>query len=203
MNITNLSYPYIAILRGINNQEILEHAELLYQEGFRAIEVPLNSPNPFVSIEQLVARYGKDCLIGAGTVTNIEEVEHLANTGATLMVTPNTDADVIAAAKAKGLYVTAGFMTASEAFTALKAGADALKLFPANNFPLDYLKALKSVLPKDIPIFAVGGVSPDNIKIFLHAGFDGAGLGSSLYKASQSSQTTAQQARHFIQALEG
>ena len=190
--------PYIAILRGINSANVLEHASILYLAGFRAIEIPLNSPTPFASIQQLVENYCKKCLVGAGTVTKIAEVEKLAATGATLMVTPNANAPVIKLAKQLGLYVIAGFMTASEAFLAIEAGADALKLFPANLLSIDYLKALSSVLPGDIPIFAVGGVTPDNIESFISAGFTGAGLGAALYRAGQSAIQTQQRAQQFI-----
>jgi len=198
MKINWNALPYIAILRGIHSNEILEHANILYTAGFKAIEIPLNSPTPFASIQQLAQHYQGKCLLGAGTVTQIAQVEELANTGANLMVTPNTKVEVIARAKQLGLYVIAGFMTPSEAFAAIDAGADALKLFPANIISIDYLKALKSVLPLNIPIFAVGGITPENVKIFISAGFTGVGLGSALYQAKQTVKQTQQRAMQFI-----
>lgn len=200
MKIEQLNYPYIAILRGIKSNEVAEHAKILYQQGFRAIEVPLNSPDPFTSIQSLLTTYKKDCLIGAGTVTKVEEVEQLAQLGANLVVTPNTNIDVIKTAKANGLLVAAGFTTITEGFAAIEAGADVLKLFPAGNLGLSYLGAIKSVLPKNIPIFAVGGIEPDNINAFLEAGCAGAGLGSALYKANQASEKTQANAVSFVQA---
>lgn len=202
MKIEQLNYPYIAILRGIKSNEVAAHAKILYQQGFRALEVPLNSPDPFASIAALLASYKKDCLVGAGTVTKVKEVEQLAQMGANLVVTPNTNIDVIKTAKAHGLLVAAGFTTTTEGFAAIEAGADVLKLFPAGNLGLGYLKAIKSVLPKNIPIFAVGGIEPDNINAFLTAGCAGAGLGSALYKANQASEKTQTNAASFIQAYQ-
>ncbi len=200
MNIEQLNYPYIAILRGIRSEEVAIHAKILYQQGFRAIEVPLNSPDPFVSIQYLLTTYQRDCFIGAGTVTKVAEVEQLASMDVNLIVTPNTNVAVIKAAKTKGMVVAAGFTTTTEAFTAIDAGADILKLFPAANLGLGYLKAIKSVLPKSIQVFAVGGIEPNDVSIFLQAGCAGFGLGSALYKAGQSSEQTQVKAVGFMQA---
>lgn len=158
---------------------------MLLDAGFEAVEISTNSPNWEQSIAKAVAAFGDRALIGAGTVLNVAQVEALQATGATLMVTPNINAEVIRRAVGYGLQVCPGCATATEAFTAIEAGAQALKIFPSVSFGPDYIKALKAVLPPQIPVFAVGGISPENLHDYLKAGCVGAGLGSDLYRPAQ------------------
>lgn len=192
--------PLIAILRGIRPQEAQEHIAALIAAGFDAIEIPLNSPEWAVSISEAVQNFGDKALIGAGTVLKVEQVEQLAQIKSQLVVTPNTNAAVIRRAVDCGMVVAAGCATATEAFTALEAGAQSLKIFPSSAFGPDYIKALKAVLPADVPVFAVGGVTPENLKDFMAAGCIGAGLGSDLYRAGQPLAGTVEQAQAFIHA---
>lgn len=195
--------PLIAILRGITPAEAEQHVEVLIEAGFNAIEIPLNSPDWQSSIKAVSAKYGARALIGGGTVLTPQNVDQLAELGGKLVVTPNTSAPVIRRAVELGMVVCAGCATASEAFTALDAGAQGLKIFPSSAFGPDYIKALKAVLPPAIPVFAVGGVTPENLHLFMAAGCVGAGLGSDLYRAGQPVSRTQQQARAFIDAYRG
>lgn len=192
--------PLIAILRGIQPEEVEAHVSALIAAGFDAIEIPLNSPQWQRSIAQMVQRYGQQALIGAGTVLTPEQVDILSDIGSQLVVTPNTDPAVIRRAAEKNMTIAAGCATASEAFSALQAGAQALKIFPSSAFGPDYIKALKAVLPPEIPVFAVGGVTPQNLQDFLAAGCTGAGLGSDLYRAGQPVSHTAAKAQAFVDA---
>ncbi|CNJ89863.1 2-dehydro-3-deoxy-6-phosphogalactonate aldolase [Yersinia alsatica] len=196
----NTNVPLIGILRGITPTEVHDHVAALLNAGFDAVEIPLNSPQWEVSISQAVAEFGHRALIGAGTVLKPEQLEVLAGMGSKLVVTPNTQPAVIRRAVELGMTVCAGCATASEAFTAIDAGAHALKIFPSVSFGPDYIKALKAVLPPEVPVFAVGGITPENLHIYLAAGCAGAGLGGDLYRAGQSVSQTAQQAAAFIQA---
>ena len=195
--------PLIAILRGITPAEVEQHVEVLIEAGFNAIEIPLNSPDWQTSIKAVSAKYGARALIGGGTVLTPQNVDQLGELGGNLVVTPNTSAPVIRRAVELGMVVCAGCATASEAFTALEAGAQGLKIFPSSAFGPDYIKALKAVLPPEIPVFAVGGVTPENLHLFMAAGCVGAGLGSDLYRAGQPVSRTQQQARAFIDAYRG
>ncbi|MGP9436122.1 2-dehydro-3-deoxy-6-phosphogalactonate aldolase [Ewingella sp. AOP8-B2-18] len=195
--------PLIAILRGITPAEVEQHVEVLIEAGFNAIEIPLNSPDWQTSIKAVSAKYGARALIGGGTVLTPQNVDQLAELGGKLVVTPNTSAPVIRRAVELGMVVCAGCATASEAFTALEAGAQGLKIFPSSAFGPEYIKALKAVLPPAIPVFAVGGVTPENLHLFMAAGCVGAGLGSDLYRAGQPVSRTQQQARAFIDAYRG
>ena len=195
---TNL--PLIAILRGITPGEALAHVGAVIDAGFDAVEIPLNSPEWEKSIPAVVDAFGDNALIGAGTVLQPEQVDHLAKMGCRLIVTPNINAKVIRRAVGYGMTVCPGCATATEAFTALDAGAQALKIFPSSAFGPDYIKALKAVLPASVPVFAVGGVTPDNLAQWMKAGCVGAGLGSDLYRAGQSVARTAQQAAAFVKA---
>jgi 2-dehydro-3-deoxyphosphogalactonate aldolase len=197
---TNL--PLIAILRGITPEEAHAHISALLDEGFDAIEIPLNSPEWQTSIPAMVAAFGQRALIGAGTVLKPEQVNELAAMGGKLVVTPNTQPEVIRRAVASGMTVCAGCATATEAFTALDAGAQALKIFPSSSFGPDYIKALKAVLPPDVPVFAVGGVTPENLSVWLKAGCAGAGLGSDLYRAGQPVERTREKAKAFVKAYQ-
>lgn len=191
--------PLIAILRGIRPDEVPAHAEALIAEGFDTIEVPLNSPDWVASVQTLARRFGADVLVGGGTVLREHEADALQAAGARLMVTPHTRPALIGHAVQRGLLVCAGFATASEAFAALDAGAQALKLFPATTFGPGHVKALRAVLPP-VPLFAVGGITPENLGEYLRAGCTGAGLGSDLFRPGQAAARTRAQARAFVAA---
>jgi 2-dehydro-3-deoxyphosphogalactonate aldolase len=191
----------VAILRGIQPEEASSHVAALIEEGFRYIEIPLNSPDWQQSIPQMVSCYGDKACIGAGTVLNVEQVDFLAQAGAKLVVTPNTNPAVIRRAVDAGMLVCAGCATPSEAFTALEAGAQWLKIFPSSAFGPAYISALKAVLPPTVPVLAVGGVTPENLHEYLQAGCAGAGLGSDLYRAGQSVEITRAQGRRFMAAF--
>jgi len=192
--------PLIAILRGVRPDEAVAHVGAVIDAGFDAVEIPLNSPQWEVSIPLILEAYGDRALIGAGTVLKIEQVDRLAEMGCRLIVTPNIQPALIRHAVELGMIVSPGCATASEAFNALEAGAQALKIFPASAFGPGYIKALKAVLPGDVPVLAVGGVTPQNLAQWLEAGCAGAGLGSDLYRTGQSVERTAQQAAAFVQA---
>jgi len=174
--------PIVAILRGIRPSEALAIAGALVEGGIRFIEVPLNSPDPFDSIAAMQAEFGDRALIGAGTVLDQDSVERLAATGARLMVTPNCDARLIARGVALGLEVMPGFLTPTEAFSALQAGARRIKLFPASAMGPGYIKALRDVLPRSVGVWAVGGVGADNLDEWIAAGAEGAAVGGSVYR---------------------
>ncbi|MDX5629350.1 MULTISPECIES: 2-dehydro-3-deoxy-6-phosphogalactonate aldolase [unclassified Brenneria] len=192
--------PLIAILRGITPEEVVEHVAALLEAGFDTVEIPLNSPQPYRSIQLTVEHFGGRALIGAGTVLKPQQVDELKDIGGKLVVTPSTNPAVIRRAVEYGMTVCPGCATATEAFGALDAGAQALKIFPSVSFGPGYIKALKAVLPADIPVFAVGGVTPANLADYLGAGCIGAGLGGDLYRAGQSVDVTARQAHAFVKA---
>ena len=192
--------PLIAILRGVTPEEALAHVGAVIDAGFDAVEIPLNSPRWQQSIPAVVEAFGSRALIGAGTVLQPEQVDELAKMGCRLIVTPNIQAEVIRRAVGYGMTVCPGCATATEAFSALDAGAQALKVFPSSAFGPEYIKALKAVLPPDVPVFAVGGVTPENLAQWIKAGCAGAGLGSDLYRAGQSVERTVQQATAFVKA---
>lgn len=191
----------VAILRGVKPDEVVSIAAAIFEAGIQTIEVPLNSPNPLVSIEKLATAIGERVLVGAGTVLTPEAVEDVANAGGKLIVSPNTNIEVVRKSKKLGLVSFPGFATATEAFAGIDAGADALKLFPAGAQGTATIKALKAVLPADKPLFAVGGVNLDNIKDFVSAGADGFGLGSNLYKPGDTASIVAKRARDYVAAL--
>jgi 2-dehydro-3-deoxyphosphogalactonate aldolase len=200
MNIDwNSRLPLIAILRGILPGETSAHVGALVDAGFDAVEIPLNSPDWPQSIAIAVREFGERALIGAGTVLREDDVDQLAALGARLIVTPNTRPALIRHAVARGFYVCAGFATASEAFAALDAGAQALKLFPADTHGPGHIRAIRATLPPT-PIFAVGGITSTNLAAYLAAGCIGAGLGSDLYKAGQPLDRTREMAQRFVQA---
>jgi 2-dehydro-3-deoxyphosphogalactonate aldolase len=174
--------PIAAILRGVKPDEIDAVGDALVEAGIAIIEVPLNSPNPFESIKRLATRHGARALIGAGTVLEVTDVARLKEASGRLMVAPNFDADVVRAAKTAGLAALPGVMTPSEGFAALKAGADGLKLFPAEIIPPAVFKAWRAVFPPETLMLAVGGVGVGNIASYRGAGASGYGIGSALYK---------------------
>jgi 2-dehydro-3-deoxyphosphogalactonate aldolase len=194
-------WPLIAILRGIKPGEALEVGATLVETGFQIIEVPLNSPEPFSSIMRLSKRFGDKVLIGAGTVTNWEQVPKVADAGGRIIVMPHADERIVEAAKRSNLYVVPGFATATEAFRMIEAGADAIKLFPAEANPPKVLRALRAVLPKSIPVLPVGGITPANIKEYWEAGANGFGLGSALYKPGDPTAKVTQAAADFRSAV--
>jgi len=173
--------PLIAVLRGITPEEIPAISEALIAEGFRLLEVPLNSPRPFESIRLLANACGDQCLVGAGTVLAIADVARVRDAGGKVVVMPHADTAVIREAKALGLVCVPGVATPTEAFAALAAGADGLKMFPAEALPPGALKAWRAVLPRDALVFAVGGIRPDNMAPYWTAGATGFGTGSNLY----------------------
>ena len=191
--------PLIAILRGLAPKDAVETGRALADAGFRVIEVPLNSPQPFVSIEEL-AKALPDCLVGAGTVLDPADVDRVSAGGGRLIVMPHSDREVIERARHLGLACTPGVATPTEAFAALKAGAAALKLFPAEALGPSVVKAWRAVFPPDTLLFPVGGITPDNMKAFVDAGADGFGLGSALFKPGLPVAEVAANARRFVQA---
>jgi len=192
--------PFCAVLRGISPAEIDAIGDVLADAGFRILEVPLNSPQPFASIERLAARFGARCLVGAGTVIDPADVARVADAGGRVVVMPHADTRVIAAAKSRGLTCMPGVATPTEAFAALAAGADALKLFPAEQSSPAVLKAWRAVLPRHVPVLPVGGIAPDNMAPWLAAGAAGFGIGSSLYASGRPAVDVAARARDFADA---
>jgi 2-dehydro-3-deoxyphosphogalactonate aldolase len=192
--------PLIAILRGIAPEEALPVGMALAEAGFRLIEVPLNSPQPLRSIEVLVRELGQSCLIGAGTVMSVAQVDEVAAAGGRLVVMPHGDAQVIRAAKARGLWCAPGIATPTEGFAALAAGADALKLFPAELLTPAVVKALRAVFPPEVLFLPVGGITPHNLPAYRAAGANGFGLGSALYKPGMAIEQVKANARDFVQA---
>ena len=190
----------IAILRGLHPQEAAAVGEVLYAAGFRVIEVPLNSPFPYESIAILRKALPPDCLIGAGTVLTPEQVELVKEAGGQVIVMPHSDAKVLRAAKAAGLYLSPGVATPTEAFAALEEGADILKLFPAEQMGPAVVKAWLAVLPSGTILALVGGITPDNMQVFIDAGVKGFGLGSGLFKPGMSVEQVAANAKAYVAA---
>jgi 2-dehydro-3-deoxyphosphogalactonate aldolase len=192
--------PVVAILRGVKPDEIDAIGDALVESGITVIEVPLNSPDPFDSIGRLAKRHGARALIGAGTVLETPDVARVKDAGGQLIVAPNFDLDVVRAAKAAGLVALPGVMTPSEGFAALKAGADGLKLFPAEVIPPAVFKAWRAVFPAGCLLLAVGGVGVENLAIYADAGASGYGIGSALYKPGRSPAEIAPLARALVAA---
>ena len=189
--------PLIAILRGIKPEEVPDALKVLTGAGIRIVEVPLNSPQPLESLRLLAAQADGETLIGAGTVLTVDEVYAVAETGARLIVAPNADPAVIARAKSLGLFCLPGVATPSEAFAALKAGADGLKLFPAEALPPAVMKAWLAVLPAGTLLVPVGGISTENMAGYVAAGASGFGIGSALYKPGVSTAGLKERAENF------
>lgn len=194
------SLPLVAILRGIRPEEALAVGHALVDAGFRVIEVPLNSPQPMDSIRLLSEALGERCLIGAGTVLQPEQVTEVAAAGGKLIVMPHADTRVITAAKRAGLYCVPGVATPTEAFAAIQAGADAIKLFPAELLTPPILKAWRAVMPRDLPMLPVGGITPENMAPYIAAGANGFGLGSALYAPGRDANDVGRRAHAFAQA---
>ena len=192
--------PLVAILRGITPAEAAEVGDVLVDAGFRILEVPLNSPDPLRSIRIMQERFGDRALVGAGTVLSPARVDEVAAAGGKIIVMPHADVAVIRAAKAAGLYCLPGVSTTTEAFAALDAGADALKIFPAELIGPHVLKAWRAVLPKDLALLPVGGIEPGNMAPFVKAGANGFGIGGALYAPGRALSDTTTRAHAFAQA---
>ena len=195
-----MSRPLIAILRGIERREAADVAEALIDAGIDRIEIPLNSPDPFESIQRMATAHGDHALIGAGTVLSPEQVQGVSNAGGRLVVSPNCDEDVIKATKSLNMKSFPGVLTPTECFDALKWGADGLKVFPAFQMGVDGLKALRAVLPSETQVYMVGGVGPENFSDWLKAGANGFGLGTSLYTPGTTVDEIAERARATVSA---
>jgi 2-dehydro-3-deoxyphosphogalactonate aldolase len=190
--------PLVAILRGVQPDDAVEIGHALIQAGFAILEVPMNSPQPLNSIALLSKSFNASALVGAGTVTSPDQVLKVGEVGGRLIVMPHADAAVVRAAKAGGLYALPGFATPTEAFAMIAAGADALKLFPAEANPPKVLKAVRAVLPKEIGIMPVGSITPDNMAEYWAAGATGFGLGSALYKPGATAAQVGANAAGFV-----
>lgn len=192
--------PLVAILRGLTPEEAPAIGAALVEAGFRMLEVPLNSPRPLESIGKLARAFGDHCLVGAGTVLTAAQVGEVARAGGRLIVMPHTDPELIAAARAAGARSMPGVATPTEAFIALDAGADVLKLFPADRLAPHALHAWMSVLPAGTPVLPVGGITPANMAAFRQAGAAGFGIGSALYAPGMDAVEVARRARAFVDA---
>ena len=193
--------PLVAIVRGVTPSEAEAIGQAVFDAGIRIIEVPLNSPEPIESIRRLAARFGESMLVGGGTVLEPGDVAGIKGVGGRLIVAPNTNVDVIEETVDAGLVSCPGYFTPSDAFDALEAGATALKLFPAEGASATMLKAQRAVLPRDVPILVVGGITPDIMRPWLDAGADGFGLGGGLYQPGQSAEDTEAKARAYVAGL--
>lgn len=193
--------PVVAIVRGVRPDEALDHAAALLEAGVLGVEVPLNSPEPVESIRRLAAEFGERMVVGAGTVLTPERVEAVAEVGGRIIVSPNTQPSVIRRSLELGLDPAPGFATASEAFTAIDAGARHLKLFPAVTYGPAHVKQIRAVLPPEAVVWAVGGVGPDSMADWWAAGARAFGLGGELYRAGQSVAETRDKARRVMAAV--
>ena len=197
-----MSRPIIAILRGIKPAEAVAIAGVILAAGIDKIEVPLNSPSPFDSINAIVKAYGDQALIGAGTVLTTAQVKQVRSAGGQLVVSPNCDPAVIAATIAEGMQSWPGVFTPSEALAALQAGATGLKLFPGDMAGPKGLQAMRAILPLGTQVYAVGGAAPDNFSKWIEAGADGFGIGSAIYKPGDTTETVAAKAQAIVAAFD-
>ena len=189
-------------MRGVTPDDIVNIARALIENGIRTIEVPLNSPQALESIRRLSQTFGNLCLCGAGTVLSTSQVDEVSAAGGSLIVSPNTDARVIGRALSLGLKVMPGFATATEAFTAIEAGATSLKLFPAATYGTRHLQALRAVLPPEVRVYAVGGVGSHNLMEWVRAGVDGFGIGTDLFRPGQCASDVARAAAAVVAAFQ-
>jgi 2-dehydro-3-deoxyphosphogalactonate aldolase len=193
--------PLVAIIRGVTPSEAADIGRALFDGGIRIVEVPLNSPDPFSSIRAIADALGDTALVGAGTVIDPADVARVKEAGGRIVVSPNMSPAVIRATVEAGLVSSPGIFTPSEAFAALESGAHVIKLFPAEAASPKVVKSLRAVLPKDILLLVVGGVTPESVGGWLEAGADGFGLGGGLYKPGQSAGETLARARAYVEAL--
>lgn len=193
--------PLIAIIRGVRPDEVEAIGGALVDAGIKIIEVPLNSPDPFDSIERLARRFGQEILVGAGTLLHPGDAQRVADVGGRIAVSPGTDITMIAAVVAAGMVSAPGFFTPSEGFAAIRAGAHALKLFPAEAASPRMVKAMRAVFPADMPMVAVGGITAPDMADWFAAGIDGFGLGGSLFRPGDSPADVTEKALVFTQAL--
>jgi 2-dehydro-3-deoxyphosphogalactonate aldolase len=193
--------PFAAILRGVQPTEVEGIGEALTEVGIEIIEVPLNSPDPISSIERLARRVGNRAMVGAGTVLRKQDVAAVAGAGGSLIVMPHADAEIVREAKLHALSALPGFATPTEAFAMIGAGADALKLFPAEAASPAVLKSLRAVLPKDMPILPVGGIDETSLSGWIAAGAGGFGVGSSLYKPGRTAAEVRRRGQALMDAL--
>ena len=193
--------PLVAIIRGVTPDEAEPTARAIFEAGIRIIEVPLNSPDPFTSIERIASALGEQALVGAGTVLDPADVKRVRDAGGLLIVSPNTEPQVIRASVEADMVSCPGMFTPTEAFTALAAGAHALKFFPGEAAKPAVLKAMRAVLPNQVPVMVTGGVTTESIPFWLEAGANGVGLGSGLYKPGQDPKVTAEKARAFVASV--
>lgn len=193
--------PIVSILRGVNPDEVVDIGHAILSAGIGIIEVPLNSPDPVSSIAKLVDALGNECVVGAGTVLTTNEVKRIADAGGEIVVSPNTDDDVIGQSLSLGITPMPGFGSVTEAFTAYQAGARHLKLFPASTYGSGHVAAATAVLPADVQILAVGGVHAGDMQQWLGAGVHGFGVGSDIYKPGYSSQQVHERAVDLVAAI--
>lgn len=196
------SRELIAILRGVAPEQAVSMAETLIDAGITQIEVPLNSPDPLDSIGRMVAEFEGSAVLGAGTVLTVESVQAVAETGAKMIISPNCNTPVIEASKSHHMLSYPGVMTPSECFSALDAGADGLKIFPASVLGTQGLSAIRAVLPADVPIYIVGGAHADNFSEWIAAGANGFGIGTALYKPGRSVKDVAAIAKEIVSAFD-
>lgn len=189
--------PLVGILRGVEPDEVVAIARTLEEQGFAVVEVPLNSPRPLESIARLAEAVGDRMLVGAGTVIEPDDVDRVVGAGGRLIVMPHAEAAVVERAKALSAVAMPGFATPGEAFAMLRAGADALKLFPAEGAPPPVLKAMRAVLPSDVAVLPVGGITPETMADYVAAGATGFGLGSALYRRGDDAAAVAEKAKTF------
>lgn len=197
-----MSRNLIAILRGVKPEEVEAIADVIVASGITRVEVPLNSPNPLVSIAKLVARFGDDVLIGAGTVLSAEDVAAVADVGGKLVVSPDCNEAVIRETKKRGMQSFPGVITPTECFSAIRSGADGLKLFPATLVGFDGIAAMRAVLPKDLKVYAVGGADPSSFALWKKAGVDGFGIGSAIYKAGDTPAVVSAKAKAIVEGYD-
>lgn len=193
--------PLVAIIRGVRPDEVIAVGDALMAAGIRAIEIPLNSPDPFASIERLARHLGASATVGAGTVMSVADVVRVAAAGGAIVVSPHADPVVIRAAVEARMVASPGYFTPTEGFAALAAGAHVLKLFPAEAASPAVLKAQRAVLPKDVPILPVGGITPESMAAWTAAGATGFGLGGGVFSPGMTAADVATNARRYIAAL--
>ena len=193
--------PVVAIIRGVTPDEAVEIGTAIMEAGVGIIEVPLNSPSPFESIKNLSYALGDKCVIGCGTLVNLEDAQRVADAGGKIAVTPNTNPSIIKTCLELGMEPMPGWATPTEAFAAYQAGAKYLKLFPAGSYGAGHVKAVRAVLPQDTKVLAVGGVGANNAAEWLSAGVDGFGIGSEIYKAGRSASEVYQRTNEIVRSI--